>query len=217
MTRTLSDPEAEVLRLFGAGYSAREIAQKIGMAETTVQWLIGHLVAERGGDATQVLANRLAGRRAWLAALRPVAVPMGLAAIVGLAIAILSASGTMRGPWFAPSESAVASPAPSAAATEAPITSSPPAGAIATIPPADPDAPDAAPPAASGAIGAPPPVIAGPPGIGVPPAVIVPPLPVSPLTPPPVATLLPTLAPTLPPLPGAPSIAPTALPTLAIP
>ena len=96
MTRNLSRTERDVLRLFGAGRSPRQIAAELGIADTTVLWVIGHLVTERGVLGTNALANALSrSRRRWAAR---IALPLTAAIVLTLGAAALANTGSLHFP-----------------------------------------------------------------------------------------------------------------------
>jgi len=195
MTRELSQPERDVLRLFGAGRSASEIATELGISQSTVLWLIGHVVAERGERDTEALANSLARPQARSRG-RPssLAVPLAAIIVLTLGVAALAATGTVHLPGL---PGAVAPAIGTASPATLPDTALP----VSTAPAMTfaPDAPGTE-PAATGRATAPP----------IQPSTAAPPLPTLPVP-------LPT-APALPiPLPPLPTVPPLPTPHLPLP
>lgn len=176
MTRELSRTERDALRLFGAGRSAHEIAAELGISQSTVLWLIGNVVAERGVRDTDALADSLAHpRRLWSS----FALPLGATIVLTLGVAALAKAGGVHvaGP-AATAPGAVERGSP----TALPVRTAP-AGTLA------PNAPATEPRASSPATAAP----------------IAPPQRTSPVSAPPVtAPPLPTLRAPLPTAPAAP-------------
>ena len=203
MTRDLSRTEREVLRLFGAGRSPRQIAAELGISDTTVLWVIGHSVAERGVGGTNVLASSLTRSRVfWLPR---VALPLAAVIVLTLGVAALAKTGTWRGPFATPppttEDASPATFAPSMSA-EPPRTLAP--GAPVTESPALATASPQAAPATAAPLGAPTtalplPTLAAP---------LVPSVPLP----------TPTVAPTLPlPLPSLPTVPPLSTPRPLVP
>lgn len=151
MTRELPQIERDALRLLGAGRSAREIAEELGISQGTVLWLIGNVVAERGARDTDAIANSLARpRRLWSSLVVPLAativLTLGVGALAKTGIVHLAGPAATAAPaiesaspttlpartaparTFAPNAPAVEPPAngPATAAPIAPPTSAPP-------------------------------------------------------------------------------------------
>ena len=197
MERRISEPERAVLRLHGAGMPPYEIARRLGMSETTVTWIVSNLVSEWGARRTDQLAIALAAsQRGRFVA--QVALPLLVMAVLTVAtVAALAATGTLHGPFIAPTASPIASPttleSPPAFVERTPMGSVAPAageGVPTVMPTAAPAAPTFVPTRA----------------------------PALPTLAPVLPTTVPTAAPTLPiPLPPLPTVPPLPTPHLPAP